>query len=270
MNAPRIAPYGSWRSPLSAREIAAGAKPIAAPQVDGGQLYWLEGLVDDGGRVAVVRAAEGGGRTIVTPTPFNVRSRVHEYGGGASLVVGGAIYFSNFADQRVYVQHGDAAPRALTTNSAHRHADFALDTSRERLIAVREDHTRDGQEISNTIAEIGLGATGGTESGLGAEAETEAKGEGRVLASGFDFYAAPRLSPDGRYLAWLCWNHPDMPWNATELWLADIAADVAGTALDRADADMLRRKSGAHDRVESPSIEVPDAPTPGPADNPIA
>jgi dipeptidyl aminopeptidase/acylaminoacyl peptidase len=219
MNAPRIAPYGSWRSPLSAREIAAGARPIASPQIDGDRVCWLEGLADEGGRVAVVRAAADGGRTIVTLAPFNVRSRVHEYGGGAALVVGGAIYFANFADQRVHVQHGDAAPRALTTNSAHRHADFVLDVSRERLIAVREDHTRDGQEVSNTIAEIGLGAAD--------------ESEGRVLASGFDFYAAPRLSPDGRQLAWLCWNHPDMPWNATELWLADIAADGSLAAARR-------------------------------------
>ena len=208
MKFPTTAPYGTWKSPLSAQRIAAGSKPLAAPQIDGGRAYWLEGLVAEGGRVAIVRGEPHHARQIVTPAPFNVRSRVHEYGGGASLVAGGAIYFSNFADNLVYVQEGDAAPVALTADNRLRHADFVLDALRKRLIAVREDHTRDGEEASNMIATIALGAPG----------------ESRVLASGFDFYAAPRLSPDGRQLAWLCWNHPHMPWEGTEVWLADFDA----------------------------------------------
>ncbi len=208
MKFPTTAPYGTWKSPLSAQRIAAGSKPLAAPQIVGGRAYWLEVLVAEGGRVAIVRGEPHHARQIVTPAPFNVRSRVHEYGGGASLVAGGAIYFSNFADNLVYVQEGDAAPVALTADNRLRHADFVLDALRKRLIAVREDHTRDGEEASNMIATIALGAPG----------------ESRVLASGFDFYAAPRLSPDGRQLAWLCWNHPHMPWEGTEVWLADFDA----------------------------------------------
>ncbi len=208
MTTPTTAPYGSWKSPLTAQRIAAGAKPLAAPQVDAGDVYWLEGLAAEGGRVAVVRGGAGGAGTIVTPAPFNVRSRVHEYGGGAFVVEGGAIFFSNFADNLVYVQRGDAAPVALSADSRQRHADFVLDAARRRLIAVREDHTAAGREASNTIATIAL----------------DAPGESRVLASGSDFYAAPRLSPDGRQLAWLAWNHPRMPWEGTELWLADIEA----------------------------------------------
>ena len=219
MPTPQIAPYGTWRSPLSARAIAAGARGLASPQVDAeGRVFWLEGLADEGGRVAVVRAAGDGERVIVTPAPFNVRSRVHEYGGGAALVAGNAIWFSNFADNLVYVQNAGAAPLALTADKRLRYADFALDAAHRRLIAVREDHSRDGDaEAVNTIATIALDRSG---EGLG-----EGRDEVRVLASGFDFYAAPRLSPDGRRLAWLCWNHPRMPWEGTELWLADLAAD---------------------------------------------
>ena len=211
MPTPKTAPYGAWASPLSARAIAAGSRPLGAPMVGaGGELFWIEGLADEGGRSAVVRADANGARTIVTPAPFNARSRVHEYGGGAALIAQGAICFSNFADNLVYLQRGDAAPHALTQDSLRRHADFVFDAGRQRLIAVREDHSRGGAEAVNTIAGIALDGS---------------PDNSRVLASGFDFYAAPRLSPDGRRLAWLCWNHPAMPWNETELWLADVAAD---------------------------------------------
>ena len=211
MPTPKTAPYGAWASPLSARAIAAGSRPLGAPMVGaGGELFWIEGLADEGGRSAVVRADANGARTIVTPAPFNVRSRVHEYGGGAALIAQGAVCFSNFADNLVYLQRGDAAPLALTQDSLRRHADFVFDAGRQRLIAVREDHSCGGAEAVNTIAGIALDGS---------------PDNSRVLASGFDFYAAPRLSPDGRRLAWLCWNHPAMPWNETELWLADVAAD---------------------------------------------
>jgi dipeptidyl aminopeptidase/acylaminoacyl peptidase/acyl-CoA synthetase (AMP-forming)/AMP-acid ligase II len=207
MHAPTTAPFGSWKSPITAQQVAAGTRPLSAPQIDGGQVYWLEGLAAQGGRVAVVRAGPDGTSAIMTPAPFNVRSRVHEYGGGALLVAGGTLYFSNFADNLVYRQHGESAPEALTGNSLHRHADFMLDTRRQRLVAVREDHSQTGQEARNSLVAIGL------------------EGGERELAGGFDFYAAPRLAPDGRQLAWLCWNHPLMPWEGTELWLADVAAD---------------------------------------------
>ena len=211
MPTPKTAPYGAWASPLSARAIAAGSRPLGAPMVGaGGELFWIEGLADEGGRSAVVRADANGARTIVTPAPFNARSRVHEYGGGAALIAQGAVCFSNFADNLVYLQRGDAAPLALTQDSLRRHADFVFDAGRQRLIAVREDHSCGGAEAVNTIAGIALDGS---------------PDNSRVLASGFDFYAAPRLSPDGRRLAWLCWNHPAMPWNETELWLADVAAD---------------------------------------------
>jgi dipeptidyl aminopeptidase/acylaminoacyl peptidase/acyl-CoA synthetase (AMP-forming)/AMP-acid ligase II len=202
-----IAPFGSWKSPLGAQRLAAGTRPLSAPQIDGGTDYWLEGLAAEGGRVAAVRGGPAGTSTVVTPAPFNVRSRVHEYGGGALLAAGGALYFSNFADNLVYRQCGESAPEALTGNSLHRHADFVFDAARQRLIAVREDHSQVGREARNSLVAVGLD---------GRECE---------LTGGFDFYAAPRLSPDGRQLAWLCWNHPLMPWQGSELWLADVTGE---------------------------------------------
>ena len=217
MHARTIAPFGSWKSPLSAERIAAGSKSLAAPRIDGGDVVWLEGLAAEGGRVAAVRRSGGGtGRRVVTPAPFNVRSRVHEYGGGALLADSGTLYFSNFADNLVYAQGPDAAPVALTSEPAHRHADFAIDRRRARLIAVREDHAQAGTDPRNSLVALPLAGGAGTE-----------------LAGGMDFYAAPRVSPDGTRLAWLCWNHPRMPWEGTELWLADLDADGAPTRARR-------------------------------------
>jgi len=207
MNTRISAPYGTWKSPISAARLAAGSKPLTAPRVVGDDVVWLEGLVAEGGRVVVVRAAPGGGHHSVTPPGFNVRTRVHEYGGGAYAIDADTVYFSNFFDNLVYVQRGGAAPEPLTHDGQQRHADFELDAARARLLAVREDHTQPGREPRTSLVAIGFD---------GAEAE---------LVAGHDFYMAPRLSPDGRQLAWFCWNHPLMPWNGTELWLADVAPD---------------------------------------------
>jgi dipeptidyl aminopeptidase/acylaminoacyl peptidase len=208
MSAPISAPYGTWKSPLSAQRVAAGAKPLSAPRIAGPTLVWLEGLPTEGGRVAAMRRLPDGQRETITPAPFNVRTRVHEYGGGALAVEGNAIYFSNFADNLVYVQEACGAPRPLTDNKLQRHADLELDTVRRRLIAVREDHSAGGHEPSSSLVALPLDA--------GKPAAT--------LAAGADFYAAPRLSPDGKQLAWITWSHPRMPWNGTELWLADVDA----------------------------------------------
>jgi dipeptidyl aminopeptidase/acylaminoacyl peptidase len=210
MTAPITAAYGTWTSPITAQRVAAGSTPLSAPRIDGDALYWLEGVPAEGGRVVAVRSRSGAAREVITPAGFNVRTRVHEYGGGAYAIADGRLYFSNFSDNLVYVQESDAAPRALTSDGAQRHADFEVDARRRRLIAVREHHVQPGQEPVNSL--VSLPATPG-------------QGEAAVLVSGFDFYAAPRLSPDGTRLAWLCWNHPLMPWMGTELWFADVADD---------------------------------------------
>ncbi|HEV7915028.1 MAG TPA: S9 family peptidase [Albitalea sp.] len=203
------APFGTWPSPISAGRVAAGSKPLSAPRIDGTQVCWLEGLSAEGGRVAAVRAGPGATTETLTPAPYNLRSRVHEYGGGACIVAGGTLYFSNFADRLVYAQTNAGDPRPLTGNGLHRHADFELDAARGRLIAVREDHGEADTEPRNSLVALPL-------DGSGAQPE---------LAAGHDFYAAPRLSPDGRQLAWLCWNHPLMPFIGSELWLADVQPD---------------------------------------------
>ena len=206
------APYGSWPSPISAARIAAGARPLAAPALDGEELYWLEGRADEGGRVVLMRERADGTHERVTPPPFNLRSRVHEYGGGAYAVDAGRVVFIDHGDQRVHLQEPGRPSRALTQGVPLRHADFEFDRRRERVLAVQEDHR--GAEPRNSLVAIALD---------GAAAPLE-------LHAGFDFYAAPRLAPDGRRLAWLCWNHPQMPWTGSELWVA--ALDAEGRPAD--------------------------------------
>lgn len=203
----QTAPCGAWTSPITAAVVAAGAVPLAQLMLDGPRLGWLEGRASEAGRTTLMVHDAGGTREL-TPAPFNVRSRVHEYGGGACLLAGGVAWFSHHADNRLYRVEVGSAPVALTAEgSAHRFADFVLDARRQRLVAVREDHSSGATYPVNTLCAVGFDG-----------AET-------VLVDGNDFYAAPRLSPDGRQLAWLCWDHPRMPWEGTELWLADVLDD---------------------------------------------
>jgi dipeptidyl aminopeptidase/acylaminoacyl peptidase len=191
--------------------VAAGATPLSSVALDGGDVYWLAGRASEGGRNTLLRR-RGDAVQELTPAPFNVRTRVHEYGGGALLVAGGTVWFSNFADNRIYRidpsgAPGDGEPVAVSAGGLLRHADFVLDAARARLVSVREDHSGGAPYPVNTICALGF------------------DGQETVLIDGNDFYAAPRLSPSGKQLAWLSWDHPRMPWQGTELWLADIAGD---------------------------------------------
>jgi dipeptidyl aminopeptidase/acylaminoacyl peptidase len=181
--------YGAWPSPLTAARVTAGALRLDQIQLDGDDVYWLEGRALEGGRNVIVRSTPNG-PVDVTPPGFNVRSRVHEYGGSAYTVHHGALYFSNFSDQRVYRQASGEAPVAMT-EPGPMWADYRVDAARHRLIGVRE------QDGVNVIAAI----------------------PDRVLLEGADFYSDPIVSPDGKFLAWLQWNHPNMPWDGTELWV---------------------------------------------------
>jgi dipeptidyl aminopeptidase/acylaminoacyl peptidase len=207
MTDPVAAPCGSWLSPITAARVAAGVRPVSAPRIVDGRVLWLQGLPEEGGRLAIAATGAGGGRRILTAAPFNARSRVHEYGGGAYAAAGDTIWFSNHADNLVLAITGDAEPVALTSDSRQRHADFELDARHRRLIAVREDHGVPG-EPRNTLVALALDGSGAT-----------------TLAEGADFYASARVSPEGRRIAWLSWNHPQMPWQGTELWLAAFADD---------------------------------------------
>jgi dipeptidyl aminopeptidase/acylaminoacyl peptidase len=190
--------YGAWPSPLTAARVTAGTLRCDQIQLDGEDVYWLEGRASEGGRNVVVSAPAQGLRrdglldaVDVTPPGFNVRTRVHEYGGASYTVHKGAVYFSNFSDQRVYRQAPGEAPVPMT-EAGPMWADYRVDEARHRLIGVRERNN------VNVIAAI----------------------PDRVLVEGADFYSRPIVSPDGKFLAWLQWNHPNMPWDGTELWVA--------------------------------------------------
>ena len=195
------APYGTWKSPITSDLIVAQSIGLSEVRLDGDAVYWLESRPREGGRSVVVRAGEGD----VTPLPFNVRTRIHEYGGGAWTVAGGALWFSNDADRRLY-----RGREPVTPEGPWRYGDGVVDALRQRWIGVREDHSGPGEPV-NAIVSVP---------------------DGRVLADGHDFFSSPRLSPDGRRLAYLAWDHPRMPWVGTTLFVRDLeggeAAAVAG------------------------------------------
>jgi dipeptidyl aminopeptidase/acylaminoacyl peptidase len=201
----QVAPYGSWASPITIDLLLKGDIVLTMPRWDGTDLYWLEQRPLEGGRMVVVKRS-GGANTDVTPTGFNARTRVHEYGGGSYVVADGVVWFTNFDDQRLYRQEAGGAPQAVTPAVDVRHADMQHDARRNLIYAVREDHTAEGREAVNTL--VALDPTG--------------ERDALTLASGNDFYSNPRLSVDGERLAWLTWNHPNMPWNSTELWVAEL------------------------------------------------
>ena len=230
MSPKTLAPYGSWKSPITSDLVASAAVGLGQFQLDGQDVYWLESRPREGGRNVLMRRAADGSISELTPPGFNVRTRVHEYGGGAFIVTGGAIYFSNFADQRLWRQRPEEEPQPLTPEAPMRYADAEVDIQRNRLLCVREDHSRSDREAVNTIVTLPL--DGGD--------------VGQVLVSGHDFYAYPRLSPDGRRLAWIAWNHPQMPWDGTELWVADFAANGSLEQPKRA-------AGGPHESIFQPS-----------------
>jgi dipeptidyl aminopeptidase/acylaminoacyl peptidase len=203
----QAAPCGAWASTITAAVVAAGSTPLSGVLLDGADLYWLAGRASEGGRNTLLRQ-RGGQVSELTPAPFNVRTRVHEYGGGAVLAADGRIWFSNFTDNRIYrIDRDGSDPVPVSEGGALRWADFVLDRFHTRLVGVREDHSAGETYPVNTLCALGR------------------DGSQLVLDDGYDFYSSPRISPDGRQIAWLCWNHPRMPWEGTELWLADIAAD---------------------------------------------
>ncbi len=202
----RTAPYGSWKSPITSDLIVAGTIGLGETAIDGDDIYWIESRPSEAGRSVIVRRAADGSVTDVTPPGFNARTTVHEYGGGAYLVDNGTVYFSNFTDQRLYRQKPGETPTPITATAKMRYADGVIDRQRNLIYCVREDHSEGGRDAINTIVKVDL--------------SKDSCGE--VIASGNDFYSSPRLSPDGKRLAWLTWNHPNLPWDGTELWTGDL------------------------------------------------
>ncbi len=223
----RAAPFGSWESPFPIEMMTKGAVGLAEVKARDGVRWWLEGRPDEGGRQVLVRREPDGSTTRLSPEGFNVRNRVHEYGGGAYAVDGDLVVISDFETGRLHRLTSPGVTEPFTPERAWRYADLAIDRARNRVLAVREDHEpatlqRHG-EAENTLVAIDL-----------------ARGDSTVLASATDFVSSPRLSPDGRRLAWLRWNHPNMPWDGTELVVAELDTDgvpgepavVAGSATD--------------------------------------
>ncbi|MBD2101389.1 S9 family peptidase [Leptolyngbya sp. FACHB-261] len=216
MAEPKVSPYGTWKSPITSDLIVAGTIGLGQVALDGDDTYWTESRPTEAGRNVLVRrtpddqinSQTDGQISDVTPAPFNVRTRVHEYGGGAFTVAQGMVYFSNFADQRLYRQEPGGSPQPITPEAAFRYANAVVDAAGQRLICVREDHSQGGHEPINTLVSVDLNS-----------------GDQQVLVSGNDFYASPCLSPDGSRLAWITWHHPNLPWDGTELWVGSFQAD---------------------------------------------
>jgi len=205
-----VAPYGSWRSAITPEALVAGFVRLAESRWDGDDLLWLEGRPDDGGRTTLVRLRPGGEPEDVSPPGVNVRTRVHEYGGGAYLAMGDVVVVSDFSTGRLLRVAPDRTATPITPEGPFRFADLELDAGRDRLLAVREDHAGPGEAV-NTIVAIPLD---------GSAADDPAAI--RVLVAGRDFFSSPRLAPDGSRLTWLCWDHPNLPWDGTECVVAEL------------------------------------------------
>src|SRR5882762_5527954 len=209
------APYGSWKSPITSDLIVKGSIGLGQVKMDGDDVYWIEGRPSEGGRQVIVRCTSDGRTVDVNPPGFNARTRVHEYGGGDYVAHDSIVYFANFADQQLYRQAPNSDPQLISegsTDAQLRYADLVVDASRNRLISVREDHREPGREAVNTLVALSLDG-----------------GAAQVLTSGSDFYSSPRITPKGDRMAWLTWNHPNMPWDGCELWTGDFANDGAIT-----------------------------------------
>jgi dipeptidyl aminopeptidase/acylaminoacyl peptidase len=213
------AAYGSWKSPITADVVSGADKILGGFALDGeGRVIWLEGRPTEAGRSVLVREAAYAGDAAedITPAGFNVRTLVHEYGGGAFTVSGDVVVFSNYKDQRLYKQSikGDHAPIALTPDYGAPvvcYADGVMDLHLGCYITVREDRRESDTNPTTTIISVELNGVGTTEP--------------HVLVSGSDFYGFPRLTPDGRRMAWIEWKHPNMPWDKSELWVGYLSAD---------------------------------------------
>jgi dipeptidyl aminopeptidase/acylaminoacyl peptidase len=201
-----VSPYGFWKSPITSDLIVAEAVTLVDVLLDNDDVYWIESRPKEAGRFVLVKRLADGTTREVVPESFSTRTRVHEYGGGAVLVKNGTVYFSNDSDQKLYRQNPGGPPLAIGSAPQCRYADGIIDESRDRIITVREDHSQADGVAVNTIVAVAV----------------DGLSDDQILISGNDFYSNPRLSSDGKKLAWLTWNHPNMPWTSSELWTANV------------------------------------------------
>ena len=200
-------PYGTWPSPINAAMVAKASRAIDAPIADETGLYWLESRPEEQGRSVIVHRTRDGAHEDVTPAALNVRTRVHEYGGGAYHVIKGTVYFANFADQGLYRQRPGEKPARINPSDGLRYAD--CDSHGRRLYCVREDHRAPGLP-RNALVRIDLDAP---------------RSDGEIVFDTSDFVAYPRVDASGLRLAFIAWDFPNMPWDDVALWVADIGAD---------------------------------------------
>ena len=210
----RVEPYGTWRTPVTSEVVVAEAVRLGAVAVDGDDILWSEERPTEGGRTALVRRS-GDGRTVdLLEQEFNVRTAVHEYGGGAWWACDGVVWFANWDDQRLYRRDGSGACEPLTPEPAvprgDRYADGDLSPDGTRVACIREHHPPGGRGAADVRNEIVA---------LAAHEPSEPD----VLVSGPDFVLAPRWSPDGERLCWIEWDHPNMPWDGTRLMVRELA-----------------------------------------------
>ena len=201
------APYGSWASPITPTMLTHAGIGLGEVAADGPDLYWVESRPTEAGRSVIVRWTADGTIEDVSPPGFNSRTRVHEYGGGAYAVRNGIVVSASFQDQRVYRLDG-AEPRPITPEpdlpAGDRYADFVFHG--DLVICVRERHLPDAEAVNELVT-----------------FPIDGSAPPRAIAGGHDFISSPRVSPEGRRLAWLTWDHPNMPWDGTELWVAGLA-----------------------------------------------
>jgi dipeptidyl aminopeptidase/acylaminoacyl peptidase len=208
------ASYGEWPSPITGGDVARSRVALAFPVIAGEHVWWQETRPAEGGRIAVVSGGTDGIVADRLGAPWSARTRVHEYGGRSYLPLADGFLFANFADQRMYRCGTTGEPEPLTApaagDAADRFADFVLAPGKTEVWCVRERHASGGR-ITRAIVSVPLDGSAADDDGAV-----------RVLVSGSDFYAYPAPSPDGTHLAWICWDHPRMPWDGTELRVTEI------------------------------------------------
>lgn len=200
----QVADYGSWKSPVDAEHVYDLSDSIGELQVTTGSIYFTIRDESNEGRRGVQRIEENSTVTEAIPSNFDIGSRVHEYGGAPFVAIGNSLFATKYSDQLLYRIAPNQTPFALTPPGT-RHADCISNSRASRLICVREDH-REAGKVTNQLVGINLSYAD----------------EGEVLATGADFYSTPVLSPDQTQLAWVTWQHPNMPWDNTQLWLGDV------------------------------------------------
>ena len=214
----KIQPYGSWPSPISSDMVSAGQVRLGEMSLSGETLYWTESRPKEEGRSVLIRCALNSHPNELTSSTFNVRSRVHEYGGGSILAAEDTVYFSNLSDHRLYrLESATTTPLPISAPGNIRYADGTLDTRRRRLITVAENHELSSSDPVGSLIALDIDGTHPPQ----------------TLVSGSDFYSSPSLSPDGNHIAWLSWNHPSMPWDGTELWIARVELNGSLTHAER-------------------------------------